>query len=369
MINLAEFVEYRQYLYFLAALIAFLWSMAIVEVRNDSYLYRGGQGITIGFILIFICLVGLRAFNVGADTSNYEIHWDQLTGYSSITSDYLFYYLMYYIKVATGDYQYFLFAMSLIFFIPFYLAIRNFSRFLDTSIIFFYFIFVSMFFFSSVTINVMRQGAAISLLFYAYSVYLTQAGNARWIKIILAGYVAYSFHSTSLIPIGIMIGSILAINIKMIYYYLFYVLGILASLAGIGIQLLGDDVINLGGRDRTAYIGENEEDLGYEVGFKLRFVVFNTIFLVIFHYLLKLLKEKDPELAYYYRYLMIYYIVSSVTFYMFFYVKFSDRVGLYPWFAIPILFSPVFSKNVRLGTTRILGVLFLVAIFFVFQYK
>lgn len=371
MIDLYDFVEYRQFLYYLTALIAFLWALSINEQKGNSLIRKNilGYWYAVPLIIIYGALVGYRAYNVGADTVNYEFFWGQINSKHDIYEEYFFYYVMLFVKQTFGTYQSFLITISCIFFFFFFLTIRNFGKLLSVNILFIFFTFSSMFFFSSITINVMRQGLAIALVFYGFSVYITQKTGIRWIKIILAFYFGYLFHSTTLIPIAIMIASMIAVNIKLVYYYLLYAISIIASAAGVGIQMLGENLADLAGNRRAQYADGSNAEIDYEVGFKLKFVIFNTIFLFIFHYLIKLMSKDEKSVALYYRYMLIYYILSSVVFYMFFHVQFSDRVGLFAWYMIPFLFAPIFSHRVKIGNIRVGAIIFLVAIFFGFAFK
>jgi len=88
---------------------------------------------------------------------------------------------------------------------------------------------------------------------------------------------------------------------------------------------------------RLSYL--DPKDLGYQIGFRLDFVLFNTIFLMLFLVVRKSLNNN------FYDYLLKYYCLSSFLFFMAFQINFSDRFGLFSWFAIAPLLAPAFSKS------------------------
>src|SRR5690625_2341324 len=89
----------------------------------------------------------------------------------------------------------------------------------------------------------------------------------------------------------------------------------------------------LEGDRRISYL--YSESTKYRIGFRADFALFNTFFLFIFLFINK--KTKDDQ----YKDLLIYYILSSCVFFLSFQIPYSDRIGLFSWFTIPILFSPL----------------------------
>jgi len=196
-----------------------------------------------------------------------------------------------------------------------------------------------LFFTKSLSINIIRQGLALAILTYAYSKWFNQ--NEITIELILLLLVSMISHTTSIVPIFIF--TFLQWKTKKIsinFFLFIYITGIVLSVINIGLLNIAPFLNNIITDRRSIYIAK-DSDLEYSVGFKPNFILFNTIFLLIFYYRLKKIREVSQYEKY--ENLLKYFIVTSFLFFMTFQIPYSDRWGLFSWIAIPILATPIFS--------------------------
>lgn len=110
------------------------------------------------FSLSLVIVVGFREFNVGTDTGNYYAAWLYGSNLSSGGSDFLFYYMMSLVKNLLGSYQAFLLIVAGVYYYVNYNSLSRFSNYFQANFLFVFFVFISLFFSLSTSINVVRQG-------------------------------------------------------------------------------------------------------------------------------------------------------------------------------------------------------------------
>lgn len=342
--------------------VAFLVVVSILSVEiNKDYVKQQKYGKILVFMPVFflIPLIGLRDYNVGTDTTNYyNIVW--LTN-ESITFDteFLFSLLAKIIKYLGLGYSSFLFIIATIFILTNYIAIKRICNFYNSNILYAFFTYFSMFFFLSISINIVRQGISLSFLLLAYSYLINKSNKA---KVIIAAIIATFFHVTALIPILIYFVSYNKYKIlKNEYFYLLYIVFVILSYLNIGLLDISPYIVEVLGSDnrRVDYLSDN--DFGYTIGFKPQFVVFNTVFLFVALYVKS--RILSPAIESEYSVIIRYYILASCAFFMAFQIPFSDRWGLFSWISIPILLIPLFSATYIKKGVKIHWILLLISIF------
>lgn len=339
------FVLYDSIYYFTAALV--ILSSLSIELNSDIKKQR-----SIGKILVFIplisiiTLVGLREYNVGTDTYNYYNFLWLANKDFVFTNDFMFSLISLVFNSLDLTYTYFLSFVSFLFFYILYISLKKISNFYSSNILFSFFVCLSFFFYQSLSINVIRQGVSLVFILLAYSYFINKGSK---LKILVSLFLSLSFHATSIIPIIVFAFCYATLNyIKIYYYYFLYILCILLSYMNYGLANISPFLVDLIGSDekRSSYL--SGDDFGYDVGFKLQFVLFNTVFLIVALLIRK--KILDPKWVFHYYLLIKYYILASSIFFMAFQLPFSDRWGLFSWFFIPLFFIPVFSsKNIKSG--------------------
>lgn len=313
--------------------------------------------LSILLVISIILLTGLRAYTVGTDTGNYYREWLRIKGVV-VTTDFIYYYIMFTIKKIGLSYQHFLFLISTIFFLVIYKSLKNLSESYGVNLYLIIFCFLSFFFSLTLSINVVRQGLSLAFLLLAYS-YLISNQSKR--KIIIFSIISLFFHLTAIIPIFLFVIATLTKRLNLNLFVCLYFIGVLLA------------YLNYGILDHTSFLSEilqNDKRLSYVttinhhyiVGFKFQFVIFNTIFLIISLYIFKVF-----QLGSIYKTGIIYYILSSFMFFMAFQLSFSDRWGLFSWIFLPVLLVPLFSIQIIRKIYYLFFTLLLIGIFVFFN--
>lgn len=294
--------------------------------------------ISIFFFIAFTYIVGCREYNVGTDTYNYHLFYWIHDFKSESKTEFLFDLLISNLKLSHLSFTYFLTIIAILFYFFIYRSFRNLGDYLGVNILILAFIFFSMFFAKSLSINVIRQGLSLSFLLFAYSLWFTKKSKKLQILYII---LAVTTHTTSLIPV-ILFYIVIRFSHKFSdkHLIILYFSGILVSAAGLGILNLAPFLKDfLSGDKYSSYLVTDTEV--YSVGFKPQFVAFNSFFLLIFMFILKKTGKKY-FLYEKYRFSFAYYIVASFLFFLMFQIPYSDRFGLLSWIMIPILSTPLF---------------------------
>ncbi|UAY37202.1 EpsG family protein [Moraxella osloensis] len=365
LIGLNEYYLYFNIIYIITAYFVILNSI-YYEIRNNSItLNRLSRYFTIIIILLLILITGYRAQSVGADTENYYILLWQDTPEIKFDNEFLFPLISKFLQFFAFDYTAFLLLIASLFFIFIYKSLENYTRFYKANILMAQFSFMSFFFFSSMSMNVIRQGVSLSIILYSFTLLLK---NDNKYKVFIFLILAISFHLTSIIPVFlIFISYYLSSKQDKIIYFLIIIYFIALYLAFIDIGLLNISPIlsnALGNNNKNIYI--NGETYDYVVGFKPQFAAFNTFFLFIASYVRKNLTNQVLKKQY--DVIFIYYILASSVFFLAFQLPFSDRWGLFSWVIIPFLIIPLFYSPYLKAKIKIHYILMLILIYVGFKF-
>jgi hypothetical protein len=260
--------------YFLYAFIAIFTAIGL-DVKKSGY-----QAITvcfgIAFMLAYTCLFGLRDISVGTDTEMY--HW-QYTHYDEITfgTDALVGLIFRILNSFSENPQLFLLLMSLLFVTVNFYALKKHATFYKSNFLLVTFSLISLFFFESLGINIIRQG--VSLAFFVLAIVCHNVSPKRKWLWILFFVLAIGFHFTSLIIVLIYFMVIKLKKIRIEYYYVLYLVSVILATVGVSILSFKDYFVAFLVVDerRSGYL--EGIDAIYDIGFKPQFVAFNTIFL------------------------------------------------------------------------------------------
>lgn len=343
-------------LYGFFAFIAILFALK-VDVRQKQANVLG-LIISLFFVIALVVLFGSRGVNVGTDTYLYRY---QFSFYKKLDfgTEILVTWLMATIHLFTSNPQVYIFWLSLIFVVVLFLACANFSRLYNYNVLFVFFSFVSLYFFQSLGINIVRQGVALAFLFLGVGFYLKNPKNiVSWLLPVLVGI---GFHVTSVFVLIIFILVELFQKLKLKSYVIIYGIFVILSFFKVSVLTFGNSIGKLFQGDRRDSYLNGDMLKEYNVGFKPQFVAFNTIFLIIF-----LLLRKYGQKQNNYDILLKAYIGMSCVFFLMFQIPYSDRWGVMSWMFIPFLFAPVFGENGKYRTS-IAAILFLVCLFIIFQ--
>lgn len=173
-------------------------------------------------------------------------------------------------------------------------------------------------------INIIRSGLGM-VLFLLFLLLLYGNGN-KWLALGIA-IIAAGIHFSTFIFVLLALPPLLT-KLKLKYYIWAFFIAIAIAASGYGILNLGI----FGGIDFdriTAYT----QHMGwahYKTGFRPTFVLYNLGFLIF----ALVFRNKDSRLT---DFLLKFYILSSILFFMWFQIPFSDRMGAYGWSVIPFL--------------------------------
>jgi hypothetical protein len=287
--------------------------------------------------IAFILLFGFRDTDTGSDTNAYLFMFNDYTSFS-FDSSILIYYIFELFHVFDFPFQLFLIIMSVLFVGILTVSIIKYSQIIQINPFLIFFSFISLFYFQSLGINVIKQGVSISFLLLAMVNY-QQFKNKR-IVWILPCLLSILFHFTSAIAILAYLFIHFFKNIKFKWYLLIYLGCILLSFLSLSVLNFKDffSFLVIDNTKAQEYFSGDNED--YIIGFKTQFVVFNTVFLILFMYIRRNLLQNT-----YYDNLLKYYLLISSVFFLTFQIAYSDRWGLLSWVAIPFLLAPIFNLN------------------------
>lgn len=319
---------------------------------NDHYLGLILVGI---FSILYFYLFGSRDLNVGADTVLYNYVWNS-TNKFLFTKEFFFNGLMWFLKSNHYGYQSFLYCIAFLFMLFLFLSIKRESKENNINPLYLLFSLVSLFFFKSIGINIIRQGIslAILLLYFSYFDFNNLRKN-KFITFFLGG-LALIAHNTTIIPIIIFILLLYLRKIKIKYYLIFYFLAVIASYFKIGIHSFLSILVGIDKRRVDIYVVSSSQD--FVIGFKPQFVAFNTFFLFLFLFI-----KKYSNYTFKYDIIFKYYIVTSCLFFLVFQMPYSDRWGIMSWIVIPYLLIPVFNNNFQKRSVKTVISLMLIIIY------
>lgn len=363
LIDNAIFFNLYYLIYFCTACLVMVSALSS-EIKKDTLIQNSLGKYLVFFPLISLMfLTGFREYNVGTDTYNYyQALWVRQPELN-FNSEFLFDLIALGLRFFELNYTYFLFLIAFIFYIFIYKALKNYTDLYKSNLFITFFSCISFFFFLSSSINIIRQGVSLSILLFAYSLWV---GEKNKIHILLLIFLSLSFHLTSILPIIIfVVSSLIKFKTKNHILLIAYFISIILSYMNYGFLDISPLFLEILGEDkRSGYF--LDRDTNYDVGFKSQFVIFNTFFLIIFFYIRSRIMKAD--LKFKYSNLISYYILSSILMFLAFQLPFSDRWGLFSWYIIPFLISPAFYSPFVKGNIKIHFVIMLVLIYLGFNF-
>lgn len=321
--------------YFLLA--CFVFFILIYQSRYGGNVvlgYKKDLKLTFFFLISVTLLIGLRSSSVGTDTINYFYVWQGF--WETSGSDFLLYSIMSILKYITNSFQFYLFFVAAIFYSVNYFSLRKISSYFYTNTLFLLFIFLSLFVSLSTSINVVRQGLSLSFFILALT-YLHPFKRTFFLTFLL---VAISFHYTTIIPVALLGVVLYFKNIPLRAYLFAYFSIVLLSAFGFSLLDFSGPIKELLASTQDKRLSYLEgKDRGYQTGFRLDFVIYNTFFLGLAILINKKLKDI------FHNELLKLYCLCSIVFFMAFAINYSDRIGLFSWFLITPLLAPAMAKR------------------------
>lgn len=297
--------------------------------------------------------------------SDTDVYFYNFVNISSIfeTSEFIFNSTMLLTKIVNDNFRIFLLVLALIYYLCVCYSIKKYTKYYNTSYFLGVFLFLSMFFNYSLSMNILRQGLAVGFLLVIIGLLHNLSNNitlkVKFLILILI-FLAFFSHHSSLVFIIVIVLVALFKKLKLKYYYGLLMSSILISYINRNDSFGLSSFVSVLG-DSSNYGKYGEMQLDYQVGFKIKFILFNlsVLFLAIKMYKSKL--ENNTK----YLLLLKSFIVLSSIFFVLSSIPFSDRIGLYSWILIPYLMMPYLSYNYQYIKTII--VIILGVVYFIFN--
>lgn len=173
--------------------------------------------------------------------------------------------------------------------------------------------------------NTLRAGLALSMLLIAISL------RRKLYLFILFSFLAVLFHKSMAIPLLFFLITGFYNRPKLFFYVWF--IALIISAVGIGgvTEFLKENIFSFD--DRPADYFDPKEEARYRSGFRLDFVIYSFLPILISSYYIFKLKLKDVL----YSRLFGTYILTNATWLLVIRMAFTDRVAYLSWFLIPFL--------------------------------
>jgi len=332
---LFENLEFSDYITILTYVLGFYIVIGALILRildKQKILFlRNDRNLLIVFCVFIIFLAGTRGIKIGTDTWNYYhyyflrgIHINNLFDFFKyFQTDFIFEVIMF-LTFPFKNFTVFLITVSAIMNLTIFKFVRKFTDYghYGSSLILFLLI-ASSFSFTSHQFNTIRNGIATPFVLFA--IYYFSIDQFK--KGLFYFVVAYFCHRTALLPFLCVILIIASYKLHYKYFLMAYVLAIGLASTGFGFDKLAF-LAEIGNDDfqKLSFSGETK----YRTGFRLDFVLYNSLFLFLFLKFSSLKNNTDL-------FLIKYYILASIVFFFNFNIPFSDRIGVYSWIVIPLL--------------------------------
>lgn len=339
----------------------------VLSVFYSIYIYRSSSdsifnmqyGYSYGFILYIFCVIlflGFRPIDYSfGDMPGYAATFREMAVSNSISNylgnekgewewTFLTFFLSKYCSV-----NFYFFIVAILYIVPVAIALRKLiSNFPDISMLF----YLGSFSFFAYGTNTIRAGVALSLVCYAFSVFLISCRKRKFIYFFLLCFIAYNIHHSVILPISTFIFSLFFRNTK--FAITFWFLALLLSI------LLGKDLQNLimswGFDPRMESYSEDVDYSGFSrSGFRWDFMLYS--FMPILLGICLLTKKRIYNDVY--CILLNTYIYSNAIWLLINQIKFSDRFAYLSWFLYPVVLAyPLlkikFSNNQTIWISSVL---------------
>lgn len=296
-------------------------------------------------VLVNIIFSGCRDFGVGIDTNVYiETYFNATADLQSLKASWSvegfdkgFLLLAYVSNLFSDDAQSLLVVTSLFIQVFFYLALWQYKKVCNISIFVATLLFCIIFYCH--TLNLMRQFCAISLLAFAFSLFI----QGKWKMYIVLQILAFFFHSTSIIflfvPIFLKMSKIENIKKRNIYSFIVIIsLLLFVSFYFTALTMLGD--LNIVSETYTDRYGQNSEFTN-EAGFGLM-NIFNLLYPIAFVLYAQLKKVADKRILYFILMLSMTVLILQLLGLQ---IMFMNRLPFYISFIMFIYLPKIFSSS------------------------
>ncbi len=307
--------------------------------------------ITIFVATVYGLVIGLRDVYIGADTINY---YNIFINNKVILGDEFFSIFTKFTHLFLTSPTEYVVLLSLMFYILLGVFCIKKSDFIGNSLLLF-FGFISVVYMYEVTTNVIRQGisvviALLSLLYF----------NKSKLKFLLLVILSILFHFSSIL---FATATLITNRIKIKTAIFIYVISIVLYILNISLISITNIIFNYipifqGIDPRIDFLASGEALNYYKItrSGMTGYIIINTFFMVCYY----LIRKKELRL-FENDFLIKLYIILSSLLVLSSDFPFPDRIGVFSWFLIPLIFEPMLRKNIKI---KIIYVIFMAAFFF-----
>ncbi|MEB2298032.1 EpsG family protein [Lysinibacillus xylanilyticus] len=247
--------------------------------------------------------------------------------------------IQYYISKLTNDFDIYLIIMSTLYLIILIIALN--SIFTINNIVLPFFLFINFSFFYAYIFNGVRQGITLSLIILIIGLILKKE-KIPIFRVLVVSILSFFIHSTSIA----IIATILFVkktninNKKLIMFWLFasiiYITDINKILLKIPYLSNLSIMKEYSSQDVLLFYGSQNS---------IMFWIFSAFFLVCFLFSVFLCEKNkfmDGQILERYKFLIKIYISINSLFLIFGFIAFSNRIAIYSWYLIPLIFGFLF---------------------------
>ncbi|MFE3977716.1 MULTISPECIES: EpsG family protein [unclassified Priestia] len=280
-------------------------------------------------LLIIAIAIGMRNITFGTDSFAYSNTFLQLKDLSlkealnaSIYEPFFIIWQWILARVFTSPHTFFM--INFLFFIG--ILVFGFTKIVNKRfLVFLVFGYVSIFFFSNLITNIIRQGLSLSLIILAVCLYVQK--ERKDFYFFLSLFCASLFHYST-VPVALLLTFINVKNTKiktLLFIWFAFSISFLLKIPSIFSPLINDPTL-------SRYMSDYASSI-YEGGiYRKNFLIFSLFWIV-----LSLIIYKKINFNLKYSLLLKFYILTNLYFLMFGFIPFSDRFAIYSWCFIPLL--------------------------------
>lgn len=308
------------------------YKMVNSEVLGETHVVSDSNLILL--VLVLILFIGLRpAEKVFFDTMFYydviENRGLSFYGFDNGVENLLFDNVLFYFSYKHWDYRIFFLIISTIYFGGFYIATKKmFPR--DTY--FAYLVFLGAFSTFSYSVNGIKAGAAAAIF---------MIGIAYREKLLISLFLvllSWGIHHSMSFPI--------AVYVAVTFYnkpkYYFYFWAFCLAMAALHVTAFQEIFAGYTDEKGAEYLMTTGEDWKGQGGFRLDFILYSAMPVLMGWYATHKLKIDDKK----YNFLLCYYLLSNAIWLLCMYVNYNNRIAYLSWFVYPfVLIYPILQCN------------------------
>lgn len=319
--------DFYEYIYILFVGILSLNIFSKYRRKNDfqQHLRKETSGIEKYLLFILILFFGLRPVSfVFVDTMYYyeviAIRTPEFYSFSWNVENVLFDNFLNLFACNRWSYTVFFLLVASVYFICAYLATK---KLFPNDTLFAYLVFLGAFSTYSYGVNGIKAGAATSVFLLAI------AYRDNIVKTIILALISWGIHHSMSFPIAVYV--VVTFYNKPKYYFYFWAFCLIMAIFHV---TTFQEIFKGYTYEKAAeYLATTGEDWKGKGGFRLDFVLYSAMPILIGWYATQKLKINDKK----YNFLLCYYLLSNAIWLLCMYVNYNNRIAYLSWFVYPFV--------------------------------